>query len=89
MIYEFDENEDFTGNCDFAQHPDYVHKYFIICKKLFFLENVDGKPIEEAEFKQVEKPEDPAGEDFSNYIFGNSAIFQDGKKMYYITSRVA
>ena len=87
MIYEVDEDEEWVGNCDLAQHQDNVNKYLIICKKLFFMENTDGKPIEEAEFIPVAKPEDPAAEDFSNYKFGNSATFQDGQNMYYITSR--
>ena len=88
-IHEFakDNNEDWTGNCHLHQHPDYVHKYFLLCKKLFFMETFDGKPIEEAEFLPVAKPEDPVAADYQGYNFGASESFYDGQDMYYITSR--
>lgn len=58
-IHDFtqDDEDDWTGNCDLHQHPDYDHKYFLLCKKLFFMETIDDKPIEEAEFVRLLKPE--------------------------------
>lgn len=51
------------------------------------METIDEKPIEEAEFVRVAKPEDPVAADYSGYNFGNSEAFYDDQHMYYITSR--
>ena len=85
-IHEF-QDMDSGGNCDLSQHPGFSNKYFIICKRRFFMETFDEKPIEEAEFIPLMIPEDPVADDYPNYKFGSSETFQDGNDMYYITSR--
>ena len=85
-IHEYEGTKS-GANCDLNQHPGYSNKYFIICKRRFFMETFDEKPIEEAEFIPLMIPEDPVAADYPNYRWGSSETFQDGDDMYYITSR--